>query len=259
LRGTFQYAGREIAYPEIADFLRRTRLNDATLLTWEPGYMAFMSDIRVIDVAGLVTPAPAFTRASTPQWDSGFPPEADLVLLRAPFRPEGFELVFEGSMGAWLFARPAVAERYAGAIEAYRAGDPPGPGLRRLSEGPTPISPSFPGAPFVVGPPGTPTRIGPEQDMLAVTAETPLLLIDTPRIEIEFRTTTPEYVQVQLVVRGEVVLESRGSADPKEATVRWDVSPWLDRTARVRVLAVAGAGAEAAFGLVEPGADGPDR
>ena len=254
LRNTFQYVGREIAYPEIADFLRETKLNEATVLTWEPGYLAFLSDVRVIDVSGLVTPAPAFTQANTSRWDSGFPEEADLVLVRAPYRPAGFELVFEGSMGSWLFARTAVAKRYSEAIETYRANNSPRADARRLSAGPVQISPSFMGPPFVFGPPGTRTRIGPEQEMLALTAETPLLWIDAPRIEIEFQTSTPRYVQLQLVVRGEVVLSSHESLASASTSVQWDVSPWIDRTARVRVLVVAGSGAEVSFGVVKPGA-----
>ena len=254
LRNTFQYVGREIAYPEIADFLRETELNEATVLTWEPGYLAFMSDVRVIDVSGLATPAPAFTKTNISRWDSDFPQEADLVLLRAPYRPAGFDLVFEGSMGSWLFARTAVAKRYSGAIETYRANNSPRAEARRLSAGPVQISPSFVGPPFVVGPPGTRTRIGPEQEMLALTAETPLLWIDAPRTEIEFQTSTPGYVQLQLVVRGEVVLSSHESIGSASTSVQWDVSPWIDRTARVRVLIVAGSGAEASFGVVKPGA-----
>jgi len=256
LRGTPQYVGRELAYPEIADFLRETKLNEATVLTWEPGYLAFMSDVRVLDVSGLATPAPAFTRADISRWDSDFPPEADLVLLRAPYRPAGFELVFEGSMGSWLFARLAVAERYSEAIEAYRAGESPRAEARRLSAGPVQISPSYVGPPFVVGPAGTRTRIDPEQqEMRALTAETPLLWIDTPRIEIEFQTSTPGHVQLQLVVRGQVVLSSTASLASPGTTVQWDVSPWIDRTARVRVLAVAGDGAEASFGRVYPSSE----
>lgn len=252
LRNTFQYVGREVAYPEIADFLRETGLNRTTVLTWEPGYLAFMSDIRVIDVAGLVTPMPAYTAAHGSRWDSSFPREADLVLLRAPYRPDGFELIFEGSMGAWLFARPAVIERYSEAIDAYRGGHAPREEARPLSAGPVPVSPSYRGAPFVVGPPGARTRIGPEQDMLALTAETPILWIDEPRIEIEFQTSTPRLVQLQLVVRGQVVLASDGNLDPESTSVRWDLSPWMDRTAKVRVLAAAGTGAEASFGRVVP-------
>ncbi|MFT5290376.1 MAG: hypothetical protein ACI8QC_003342 [Planctomycetota bacterium] len=253
LRNTFQYVGREIAYPEIADFLRQTKLNETTVLTWEPGYLAFMSDARVIDVAGLVTPAPAFTEANHARWDSGFPKDADLVLLRAPFRPDGFELIFEGSMGSWLFARPPIAKRFAEAIEAYRLGNTQLADLPRLSAGPISIAPSYLGAPFVVGEPGTPARIGPDQEMLALTAETPFLLIDAPRMEVEFQTSTPGFVQLQLVVRGEVVLATHESVDTAGSPVKWDVSPWLERSAKVRVLAVAGSGADASFGAVQSG------
>jgi hypothetical protein len=252
LRNTFQYVGREVAYPEIADFLRETKLNQTTVLTWEPGYLAFMSDIRVIDVAGLVTHTPDLTTAHSSRWDGGFPLEADLVLLRAPYHPEGFDLVFEGSMGAWLFARSAVAERYSEAIKAYRAGNARKEVARPLSAGPVPVLPSYRGSPFVIGPPGTRTRIGPEQEMLALTAETPLLWIDEPRIEIEFQTSTPTLVQLQLIVRGQVVLSSDRNHDSESASVRWDLSPWMDRTAKVRVLALAGSGAEASFGMVAP-------
>ena len=157
-------------------------------------------------------------------------------------------------MGSWLFARTAVAKRYSEAIETYRANNSPRAEARRLSAGPVQISPSFVGAPFVVGPPGTRTRIDPEQEMLALTAETPLLWIDTPWTEIEFQTSTPRYVQLQLVVRGEVVLSSHESLGSASTSVQWDVSPWIDRTARVRVLVVAGFGAEASFGVVKPGA-----
>lgn len=252
LRNTFQYVGREVAYPEIADFLRETGLNQTTVLTWEPGYLAFMSDIRVIDVAGLVTPAPDYHAAPGSRWDSSFPREADLVLLRAPYRPAGFELVFEGSMGAWLFARPAVVERYAEAIQEYRARNAPREDARPLSAGPAPISPAYRGAPFVLGPPGTRFRIAPEPVELALTAETPILWIDEPRVEIEFQTSTPRLVQLQLVVRGQVVLASEGNLDPESTSVLWDLSPWMERTAKVRVLAAAGTGAEASFGTVEP-------
>ncbi|MEM6675194.1 MAG: hypothetical protein AAF726_20265 [Planctomycetota bacterium] len=250
LRNTFQYVGREIAYPEIADFLRTTGLNQTTLVTWEPGYLAFMSDVRVIDVAGLVTPLPEFDATKHQRWDSGFPPEADLVLLRAPFRPEGFELLFEGSMGAWLFARPAVAESYAEAIEAYRASD--GPRGRPLSEGSVILRPSYEGPPFIFG---TPTRLDREQGSLALTAETPLLWIDRPAIEVEFQTSTPGLVQLQLVVRGEVVLATSDQHDRESRSVRWDVGPWLDRNAKVRMLALAGSGADASFGRVSLSAD----
>lgn len=253
LRNTFQYVGREIAYPELADFLRQTKLNETTVLTWEPGYLAFMSDVRVIDVAGLVTPLPNFSGASTSRWDSEFPPEADLVLLRAPNRPAGFKLIFEGSMGSWLFARTDVAQRYSAAIEAYRESNFQGAGVRRLSAGPVSLAPSFNGPPFIIGPPGTRTRLDPEQPMLALTAETPILLIDAPLAAIEFQTATPQWVQLQLVVRGEVVLSTDASFDSASTALQWDVSPWLNRTARVRVLALAGAGAEASFGSVKPG------
>jgi hypothetical protein len=249
LRNTFQYVGREIAYPELADFLRQTKLNETTVLTWEPGYLAFMSDARVIDVAGLVTPAPAFTEVNTSRWDSGFPKEADLVLLRAPYRPAGFELIFEGSMGSWLFARPEIASRYADAIETYRASNSAGADVPRLSAGPLRLTPSYAGPPFITESPGTMTRIGPDQEMLALTAETPFLWIDTARAEIEFQTSTPNYVQLQLIVRGEVVLSTTPSSSDS-SPVEWDLSPWLNRTARVRVLAVAGSGADASFGLV---------
>ncbi|QDV09448.1 hypothetical protein Poly30_50060 [Planctomycetes bacterium Poly30] len=250
LRNTFQYVGREIAYPEIADFLRQTRLNETTVLTWEPGYLAFMSDARVIDVAGLVTPAPTFTAASTSRWDVGFPNEADLVLLRAPFRPEGFQLIFEGSMGSWLFARPRIVERYADAIEAYRSSNAEGAEVQPVTGGPVALTPSYSGPPFVIGPPGTLTRISPKQDMLALTAETPILGLDTPTLEIEFQTKTPNYVQLQLVVRGEVVLATKPGAEGEDPLLTWDVSPWRNRTAKVRVLAVAGSGADASFGVV---------
>lgn len=252
LRNTFQYVGREVAYPEIADFLVETGLNETTVLTWEPGYLAFMSDIRVIDVAGLVTPLPSLTAAHTSRWDTAFPPEADLVLLRAPYHPEGFELVFEGSMGAWLFARTAVAERYSAAIEAYRAGNASRDEARPLSHGPVTLLPSYRGAPFVIGPPGAPTRIGRDQEMLALTAETPLLWIDERSVEIEFRTATPRLVRLQLVVRGQVVLASDRNHDIGSESVRWDLGPWMDRTAKVRVLVLAGAGADASFGRVTP-------
>ena len=251
LRNTFQYVGREVAYPEIADFLRQTKLNETTVLTWEPGYLAFMSDARIIDVAGLVTPAPAFTAASASRWDSGFPEEADLVLLRAPYRPEGFELIFEGSMGSWLFARPEVVKSYAVGIENYRSSNSSEPDVQSLSRAPARIRPSYLGPPFVMGPAGTRTRLSAEQEMLAITAETPLLLIDAPRAKIEFQTSTPNYVQLQLVVRGEVVLTSQQGDAPQGDSVTWDLSPWLNRTARVRILAVAGSGADASFGLVE--------
>lgn len=253
LRNTFQYVGREIAYPELADFLRQTKLNEATVLTWEPGYLAFMSDVRVIDVAGLVTPEPSFSGANSSRWDSEFPMEADLVLLRAPYRPEGFELIFEGSMGSWLFARPETANEYREAIETYRANNFPGAEIPRLSAGPVRIAPSYVGPPFVIGKAGTRTRIGADQEMLALTAETPLLLIDTASAEIEFQTTTPRHVQLQLVVRGEVVLTSNQALGSATEALRWDLSPWLNRTARVRVLVVAGSGAAASFGMLKPG------
>ena len=252
LRNTFQYVGREVAYPEIAEFLRETGLNRTTLLTWEPGYLAFMSDVRVIDVAGLVTPAPAFTAADNSRWDSGFPLEADLVLLRAPYRPEGFELIFEGSMGAWLFARTAVAERYREAIEAYRAGDAPQAEALPLSAGPLAISPSYRGHPFVIGPPGHRTHIAAEQETLALTAETPLFRIDEPAVEIEFQTSTPEMVQLQLVIRGWVVRATGEKLDPRTGSVRWELGPWAGRQAKVRILALAGSGAAASFGSVRP-------
>lgn len=248
LRNTFQYVGREIAYPEIADFLRRTGLNELTVLTWEPGYLAFMSDVRVIDVAGLVTPPPEFTKVNTPRWDHGFPGEADLVLLRAPFRPEGFELIFEGSMGAWLLARPHVVRRFAGAIEAYRAGEAAG-GVG-LEDRVVRLVPSYDGPPFVAGEEEGWRALGAEQEMLAVTAETEVLLLDRDELVVEFRTSTPEFTQLQLVVRGEVVKSTGERAASVDGEVRWDVRKWRGRTARVRVLALAGNGAVAEFGGV---------
>lgn len=250
LRNTFQYVGREIAYPEIAAFLRETGLNRTTLLTWEPGYLAYMSDIRVIDIAGLVTPAPEFDASGGARWDGSFPPEADLVLLRAPYRPRGFELVFEGSMGAWLFARSAVAARHAGALAAYRAGDGPRTEARSLAAGPVVLRPSYQGPPFLIGPEGTRTRLEREQDSLALTAETPILDLDASEVEVEFQTATPHLTQLQLVVRGEVVLTTGEDLDPDLTTVRWDLGPWSGRTGRLRVLALAGSGADASFGRV---------
>ena len=250
LRSTFQYAGRESAYIEIAEFLVETHLNQSTVLTWEPGYLAYMSGTRVIDLVGLVTPAPEFTKRAMQSWDSEFPPEAELVLLRAPYRPAGYTLIFEGSMGSWLFAREAIAERHADAIAAFRSKNAPMDEARPLSAGPVQINPSFKGAPFITGPPGTLTQIDPEQEAMALTAETPLLRIDAPHMQIEFQTSTPNYVQLQLVVRGEVVLSTDTNLDQDNILVLWDVSLWEDRTARVRLLGLAGDGAKASFGTV---------
>ncbi|MEM1447456.1 MAG: hypothetical protein AAF957_25665 [Planctomycetota bacterium] len=251
LRSNYQYAGREVGYVEIADFLAGTGLNECAVLTWEPGYLAFMSDVRVIDLDGLVTPAPEFTKAALTSWDSGFPPEADMVLLRAPFRPAGFELVYEGAMGSRLFARDAVAERYADSIEAYRAQDPPRDDTRPLSDGPVAISPGFVGPNFEVEPDGSSARIVSHPEPLAFTAETPMLWIDAPAMEIEFQTSSPRLVQLQLVVRGVVVLSTGNDLDPGTDRIRWDVEPWADRAARVRVLALAGANEQATLGVVQ--------
>lgn len=253
LRNTFQYAGRETAYIEVADFLVGSKLNECTVLTWEPGYLAYMSDARVIDLVGLVTPAPAFTRKAIASWDSDFPPEADLVLLRAPYRPAGFDLVFEGSMGSRLFARHAITKRYTESIAAYRASNSPKADAHILSTGPVPIEPSYRGAPLIVGEPGTWTSIDLDQEPLSLTAETTMLWLDTPELEVEFQTPTPGLVQLQLVVRGEVVLATGPTIDPTEKLVHWDVSPWIGRTGRVRVLAVTGSGAQGSFRNVKPG------
>ncbi|MEM9381024.1 MAG: hypothetical protein AAGB93_13815 [Planctomycetota bacterium] len=250
LRSTYQYAGREVGYVEIADFLVETRLHECTVLTWEPGYLAFMSDVRVIDLDGLVTPKPEFTRSVLSRWDSGFPPEADLVLLRAPFHPSGFEMVYEGAMGSRLFARAEVAERHADSIAAYRDRDPAGEAARPLSLEPVPIAPCFTGPNFEVDPDRGVTRIVPHPEPLAFTAETPRLRIDAPRLEVEFETSSPTRVRLQLVVRGEVVVSTDDALDPASDLVRWDVEPWLGRTARVRVLAIAGADEEATLGVV---------
>ena len=58
--------------------------------------------------------------------------------------------------------------------------------------------------------------------------------------------------QLQLVVRGEVVLATERTLDSRTTSIQWDLDRWMDRTAKVRVLALAGSGAEGSFGMVEP-------
>ncbi len=255
LSRTFQYAGREAAYGEIAAFLRGTGLHELTLLTWEPGYLAFQSGTRVLDLVGLVTKAPDFTKRAMSTWDSEFPPEADLVLLRAPYRPEGFELVFQGTMGAWLFVRTSSLPPYEESIEAYRAVTSawnPDLAPQPISAEPAMLEPSFDGPPFMREGPGDLVRIDPEQEQMSLTAETPLFVVDVPALSTQFQSSSPGEAQLQLVVRGEVVLTTDGSLDPTATSVEWDVSPWLGRAARVRVLVLAGRGAVATFGKVAP-------
>ncbi len=255
LSSTYNYLARVGAYQDMADFLQQPALTSRTLLTGEPGYLAFRTGLRMIDAAGLITAAPP--EPARGDWDSGFPPEADLLLLRAPYRPRGFEVVYEGPMGARLMLRTELTKELRPDLDRYYAQDDVNP-VASLSEGPHPIKCALARSrgPVHAAQPRTTATLSCNGKPRALTADSQRLRLDQPYLIADFDTNHLGQSKLQLVVRGQIVRSTGPGAAPQDGRVLWDVRPFAGRVARVRVLVLTGSGARAHYGTIR-GCDSP--
>jgi hypothetical protein len=91
------YQSRVVAYDGVIDMVRRAGVEHLTMLTAEPGYVAYHTDNVVIDAAGLVSPNISFgsddRRSTTLRELLELRP--DLILARAPFQPHDYRVLVD--------------------------------------------------------------------------------------------------------------------------------------------------------------------
>ncbi|MEM6572069.1 MAG: hypothetical protein AAF957_26875 [Planctomycetota bacterium] len=247
LETSHDHLARVASYEPIAEFLRETGLASRTLLTAEPGYLAHLSGVRVLDAGGIVSPRVGFGGVDgAPMTLADLLRERpELVLVRAPFRAAGYRTVFESTMGRLLLAREDVARAHDEQIQAWRAW------RARDVRGAAPITGELAiGTPLDVDHPGRPgfRELRCDGRPRALTAETRPFRIDADELWIESDGTHPLHARCQLVVGGEVVRQRAASESGPVP-----VGEWRGATARVRVLLLTGAGDRVAYGAVRRG------
>ena len=91
------YQGRVAVYDEVIAFVSKAKLEHLTLLTAEPGYVAYHTGNPVIDAAGLVSPDVSFGSGHRPctTLPELLARQPGLILARAPFQPSEYRVLLD--------------------------------------------------------------------------------------------------------------------------------------------------------------------
>jgi len=240
---------RASAYQRIGEFLTGTGLAQRSVLTAEPGFLAYRTGVRVIDAAGLVTLGVRVAGAARGRTslEELLAREPEMILARVPFAPPGYTSVFEAHMGRRLLLRDDLARLSRARLEEWYAADEPCE--RRIGDGRIRIgSPASSGsrdrrAVGDIRARGSTCTLRCAGRERTLTAESEPFRFDADGLEIEFAGTHAERTLLQLVIRGRVVLQAGGAGlEGGREPVLWDVRRWRDRAAIVRAVLVAGCG-----------------
>ena len=91
------YQSRVAVYDEVIAFVGKAKLGHMTLLTAEPGYVAYHTGNPVIDAAGLVSPNVSFGSSHRPctTLPELLARQPGLILARAPFQPPDYRVLLD--------------------------------------------------------------------------------------------------------------------------------------------------------------------
>lgn len=269
------YHSRTDTYRQMADWLRRTGLTDLRLMVHEPGYLAYLGQMPVVDAAGLVTKGvffhgPAERRDRFEDLLERFAPAGVIPLGGIPpgWSLEGYVPTVTGFPARpLLLEQEVLTRRYAqiiASLDAAPAFDP--------TPGRPPLEPPFAfdfsrgedGSRFVAagGVPGHFDRLpvrGQEPErwpVVAATAteaspwdaiESPTLRLDCDELAFTWGADDDTNTAAQLVVDGVVVLQRNGRTANRLSLREqvWPVWPWRGKLGVLRIVDNAPAGRRA--------------
>ncbi|QDV09385.1 hypothetical protein Poly30_49430 [Planctomycetes bacterium Poly30] len=118
IEATHEHRSRIEVYDEVIQRIRSAGLSGATLLTPEPGYLAYHTDNPVIDAAGLVSPEVSFGSDQRTPTILGelLQRRPGLIMARVPFHPQGYRVLLDTRFRGRLLVRADLWPDEPGAV-----------------------------------------------------------------------------------------------------------------------------------------------
>jgi hypothetical protein len=274
-----QYRFRVGTYESMANFIVGAKLNDQVLLTHEPGYIAYLTDLPVIDQAGLVTKGIYFhgdkkrrtsTKSIIEEHHPGLMVTTNMVI------PAQYIAVFSNATRYQLLLDREVHnarfdDLVAGAKEA-------GDRLEPEIESPFRFDMNRKGRHQWINGGGIGGRVGKPVELTlggkpythdymfvskgAFGAESPSFRMDFDSLKFMLASEPSRLTVAELIVDGQPVLSATGNFDPKNPEfepMTFDVAPWRGRVATLRFMHWGGNSKSIAFDAVRSSVDSSRR